>query len=225
MVVFYTSFLPLCSTFQLVTAAIILILENGRCSYDAYPEAMWNATTPGDLSAIQLRTAFDVPRNAAFFEGAIGLLVAYVPEVVIAAGDIVPGILILVLLIVRVHSIGLFGCDLGDVSCCPALDCPKEAVTSSIHGCGDGALVYWRCTDNFCPWPLWYESYKAQCGSLGNSPDYSQCYRYGCEYDPTPLRWAANRVWLIGCVLILLGVVRVLITRETSDFIKSKKKV
>ena len=201
----YTGILPMFGTLQLMFSIMIMILEHGKCSYDAYSGTFLSAVTADDYNTMQLRESTDIPLYLAMVEAIVGLVSAYIPGTATALGDAVPGLYVLSLVVVRLHAIGVFGCYDSDHMCCPALSCPNSTVAGSIPGCGDGDLVYWRNRDNYCSLPAWYETYMGSCNSLASTPDYVPCHTYGCNFSTTPLRYIAARVWAFNTVMLLLG--------------------
>lgn len=204
----YTEFLPTVVAINAAFTLFVVIIESGRCDYSAYPNQTWHMLTNSDIQTAYYREQADLPLYLAYLDIIVGICAVMAPGIATALGDLVPGVLIIVLVVVRVHSMGVFGCYNDDMTCCPAMQCPLTSTTSSILGCGEGDIVYWRDANNYCPIPLWFTLYKNKCEQLAHAHDVVPCYLYGCEYDATPLRYVATRVWAILSALQILGIVK-----------------
>lgn len=224
----YTKFIPTVVVLIWSFTFFVALLESGMCDYSEYPEELWQAMTNADLQTADQRRIADLPFMLAIVEGLIGTCVHLVPGVATAFGDIVPGTLITILVVVRIHSTGMLGCYDTEHTCCANLDCPDSLTTVSIKGCGDGDWIYWRDKANYCPIPAWFLSYKNTCEQLSASQDVTPCYTYGCSYNATPLRYIANRVWIVLSILLILGLVKDMIEIEilksgTIKILKAKR--
>jgi len=226
----YTQYLPTVVATTWIFTLFVAMMEAGKCDYSKYPDKLWEALTDGDVQTASLREISDVPFQLAIVEGLVGFCAIAIPSLATALGDIVPGVLVMILITVRVHSMGVFGCYDSDHVCCPQLNCPNELSTGYISGCGEGAMVYWRDKNNYCPLPPWFLDYKNTCGQLSQAQDVVPCYTYGCSYNNTPLRYVANRVWAILSFLSLLGIVKEMVVIDmlkfgSIKFLTSKKKI
>ena len=226
----YTQFIPMVVVLNWSFTFFVTLIESGMCDYSEYPEEIWQAMTNADVQTAFKRHVSDLPFMLAIFEGLIGLGVTLVPSIVSSLGDLIPGALITTLVIVRVYSTGMLGCYDTEHMCCGNMACPNSLVSVSIDGCGEGDFVYWRDTSNYCPIPAWYLGYKNTCGQLSKAQDVVPCYTYGCSYTATPLRYVANRVWIVLSVMLILGLVQDMISIEiiesgTIKILKSKRKV
>ena len=208
----YTSFVPIVIALNCVFTVFVAMLESGICDYSSYPNETWAALDNYDMQTAFYREESDLPFRLAVLECLIGLCTLIIPASVTAMGDLIPGTIIIILVVVRVHSTGALGCYETDHTCCPALNCPQSDITSFIEGCGEGDLIYWRNANNFCPIPAWYINYRNTCLHLAHAPNYVPCHVYGCSYSTTPLRYIANRVWAVLSLLSIIGFVRNMVT-------------
>ena len=209
----YTPFLGVVVASNCAFTLFVALLESTACNHSNLPNEMWNPAvlTPGDMLTAEFRKESDLPLNFAIFECILGFCVVAMPSFSAALGDFVPGALVIILVMLRIHSLGVFGCYETDHICCPNLDCPAQEITDNIKGCGKGDFVYWRNSENYCPIPPWYLPYKNQCGQLAAAQNVVPCKTYGCEFATTPVRYIANRVWTIFSFLTLLGATKNLI--------------
>ena len=226
----YTQFIPSVVVLNWSFTAFVALMESGMCDYSEYPEKIWETMTNADVQTAYMRNVPDLPFMLAIVEGLIGLAVTLVPSIVTSFGEVIPGVLITSLVVVRVYSTGMLGCyDTGHM-CCGNMVCPNSLVSVSIDGCGEGDWVYWRDTSNYCPIPAWYLGYKNTCGQLSQAQNVVPCYTYGCSYTATPIRYVANRAWIVFSVMLILGLVKDMVSIEILEsgnikILKSKRKV
>ena len=204
------------SVLQLFLCIMVLVLESSRCEY-WYRGKGQRDMTYDSLNAIEIRSSVDWPVVAGVLETIVGLVIFARPRLVYQLVGVLPGVLVVSLCALRLRHVGLLGCFDGDDKCCESNFCPNATVSTEMPGCtNQTARIYWRDSDNYCPWPKWFNINRNHCNDLALTPDITWCFTYGCSYDATPIRYIFNRIWIVNLVLLLVCVAR---AKDLKDFL------